>query len=576
MAQAVAVNVRHFYAQRFRREWLGRDLIAGLVLASLLVPQGMAYAELAGLPAITGLYTSLVCLIAYALVGPSRVLVLGPDSALGSMIAATVIPLTAASGDPNKAIIYASAMALMVGVVLVIGARAGLGFIADLLSKPMQIGYMNGLALSIFVSQLPKLFGFSVDANGMIGEAVAFGQGVVSGETVAAALGIGLLSLAIMIVLRRLLPRVPGVLVAVVVAMVIAFIFDLAARGVSLVGVLPSGLPPFVVPLPDIHDIPLLAVGALGIAVVSLADTISTSSAFASRTGQDAHADSEMIGIGTADLAVGFFSGFPISTSASRTAVAFEAGSKSQVTGLVGAGVIAIVLVLLPGLFQYLPQPTLAALVIVAAIGLADVPATARLWRQRRSDFFLSMAAFLGVALLGVLIGILIAIALSILAVFRRVWSPYRTVLGDVEDVPGFHDVHMYADAKQIPGLVIYRFDAPLIFANASTFREEIMAIARGEPRPAWIVIAAEPMTDIDTTAADMLTNLDGDLVVLKIRLSFAELKDAVRQKTRTYGVALLDDDSRFYPTVSAATKAYRDETGIERPFHGPPHRPIK
>ena len=576
MAQAVAVNVRHFYAQRFRREWLGRDLIAGLVLASLLVPQGMAYAELAGLPAITGLYTSLVCLIAYALVGPSRVLVLGPDSALGSMIAATVIPLTAASGDPNKAIIYASAMALMVGVVLVIGARAGLGFIADLLSKPMQIGYMNGLALSIFVSQLPKLFGFSVDANGMIGEAVAFGQGVVSGETVAAALGIGLLSLAIMIVLRRLLPRVPGVLVAVVVAMVIAFIFDLAARGVSLVGVLPSGLPPFVVPLPDIHDIPLLAVGALGIAVVSLADTISTSSAFASRTGQDAHADSEMIGIGTADLAVGFFSGFPISTSASRTAVAFEAGSKSQVTGLVGAGVIAIVLVLLPGLFQYLPQPTLAALVIVAAIGLADVPATARLWRQRRSDFFLSMAAFLGVALLGVLIGILIAIALSILAVFRRVWSPYRTVLGDVEDVPGFHDVHMYADAKQIPGLVIYRFDAPLIFANASTFREEIMAIARGEPRPAWIVIAAEPMTDIDTTAADMLTNLDGDLVVLKIRLSFAELKDAVRQKTRTYGVALLDDDSRFYPTVSAATKAYRDETGIERPFHGPAHRPIK
>ena len=276
-------------------------------------------------------------------------------------------------------------MALMVGVVLVIGARVGLGFIADLLSKPMQIGYMNGLALSIFVSQLPKLFGFSVDADGLIDEAIAFGQGVVNGDTVAAALAIGLISLAVMIVLRRLLPRFRACSWRSSWPWSSPSSSMLAARGVNLVGVLPSGLPPFVVPLPDIRDLPLLAVGALGIAVVSLADTISTSSAFASRTGQDAHADGEMIGIGTADLAAGFFSGFPVSTSASRTAVAFEAGSKSQVTGFVGAAVIAIVLVLLPGLFQYLPQPTLAAVVIVAAIGLVDVPGTARLWRQRRS-----------------------------------------------------------------------------------------------------------------------------------------------------------------------------------------------
>ena len=570
MAQTVTVTLRDFYAARFKREWIGPDLVAGLVLASLLIPQGMAYATLAGLPPITGLYTSMACLIAYALVGPSRVLVLGPDSALGGMIAATVLPLTAASGDPTKAVIYASAMALMVGALMVVGAFARLGFIADLLSKPTQIGYMNGLALAIFVGQLPKLFGFSTDASGLIEDATAFVQGVAHGMTVPAALAIGAVSLAIMLLLRRLLPRIPGVLVAVVAAMVIAFALDLAARGVSLVGVLPSGLPPFSVPIPAFTDLPLLAVGALGVAVVSLADTISTSSAFASRTGQDVRANREMVGIGAADLASGFFSGFPISTSASRTAVAFEAGSKSQVTGLVGAAIIAIVLVFVPGLFAFLPQPTLAAVVIVASVGLVDVVGTVRLWRQRKSDFALSIAAFLGVALLGVLAGIGFAIVLSILAVFRRVWDPYRTVLGDIPNVPGFHDVNMYPNAALVPGLVIYRFDAPLIFANASTFREEILALAHHDPKPSWIVIAAEPMTDIDTTAADVLDELDKELTTDGTSLRFAELKDAVRNKTRAYGVALLDDDSRFYPTVTAAARAYRDATGIERPFHTP------
>ena len=315
-ATPVIGQVSAFYRSRFRREWIGRDVVAGLVLASLLVPQGMAYAQLAGLPPITGLYTSILCLIAYALVGPSRVLVLGPDSALGSMIAATILPLTAADGDPTKAIAYASVLALMVGGVMLVGARAGLGFIADLLSKPTQIGYMNGLALTILVAQLPKLFGFSIDANGLIGEAVAFAQGVANHETVLAALGVGLFSLIVMIVLRRLLPRIPGVLVAVVAAMVIAAAFDLAAKGVSLVGVLPAGLPPFTIPVANFTDLPLLAAGALGIAVVALADTISTSSAFAARTGQEVRADREMVVIGVASIAAGFFQGFPVSTSA--------------------------------------------------------------------------------------------------------------------------------------------------------------------------------------------------------------------------------------------------------------------
>jgi high affinity sulfate transporter 1 len=550
----------------YQRGWLPKDLIAGLVLGSLLVPQGMAYAELAGLPPITGLYTSILCLVAYAIFGPSRILVLGPDSALGSMIAATILPLVAANGDPNAAVVYASMLAVMVGALMLIGAKTGLGFISELLSTPTQIGYMNGLALTILVGQLPKLFGFSTDADGLIGETVAFVQGVANGDVVVAAAAIGILSLVLMLILGKVAPKIPAVLVGVVAAMAISFAFDLAAKGVSLVGVLPEGLPSFSIPLVEVDDIGLLLVGAIGIAVVSLADTISTSSAFAARTGQEINADQEMIGIGAANVAAGLFGGFPVSTSGSRTAVAERAGAKTQLTGLVGAGLIAIMLVFLPGLLQYLPNATLAAVVIVASVSLADIPGTLLLYQKRPAEFALSMAAFLGVALLGVLPGILIAVTLSILTVFRRVWNPYRTTLGDVPGVPGFHDVRMYPDAEQLPGLVLFRFDGPLFFANASTFRQEIRHLARQEPKPVWIVVAAEPITDIDTTASDMLEALDQELQAMGIELVFAELKDAVRLKIREYGDDWLADRASFYPTTKSAVKAYRAAFGIVDP----------
>jgi high affinity sulfate transporter 1 len=550
----------------YQRAWLSSDLVAGLVLASLLVPQGMAYAELAGLPAITGLYTSILCLVAYAVFGPSRILVLGPDSSLGPMIAATVLPLTAASGDPAAAVAYASVLALMVGALMLIGARAGLGFIAELLSKPTQIGYMNGLALTILVGQLPKLFGFSTDADGLIGEAVAFVEGVAAGEAVAAALGIGLFSLVVMLALGRWLPKVPSVLVAVIAAMVLTVVLGLEDRGVSVVGVLPSGLPPFTIPRAQLADLPLLLAGAVGIAVVSLADTISTSSAFAARTGQEVKANQEMIGIGSANVAAALFQGFPVSTSGSRTAVAERAGARTQLTGLVGAAVIAVMLVFVPGLMQWLPQPTLAAVVIVASISLADLPATRRLWRQRRTEFALSMVAFLGVALLGVLPGIAIAVILSILDVFRRAWNPYRTVLGDVPAVAGYHDIRMYPEAVQLPGLVIYRFDGPLIFANASTFRDEIRHFVRSDPPPRWIIVAAEPITDVDTTAADMLEELDNELETANVHLVFAELKDVVRHKIRDYGMDWLTDREAFYPTIKTAVAAYCRIHGLPMP----------
>ena len=548
----------------YQRSWLSKDLVAGLVLTALLVPQGMAYAELAGLPPITGLYTSILCLVGYAIFGPSRILVLGPDSSLGPMIAATIIPIVGANGDPQRAIAIASMLALLVGVMTVLAGIAKLGFVADLLSKPTQIGYMNGLALTILVSQLPKLFGFSVDADGLIPETAGFVEGLANGEAVTAALAVGLLGLVLIAVLGRLVPKLPAVLVAVVVSILAANAFDLADRGVSLVGPLPQGFPPFTLPSVSMSEVALLVAGAVGIAVVSLTDTISTSSAFAARTGQEVDGDREMIGIGAANIGAGFFQGFPVSTSGSRTAVAEQAGAKTQVTGLVGAGAITLMLLLVPGLLRNLPQPTLAAVVITASLSLADIPGTVRLWRQRRTEFTLSMAAFAGVALLGVLPGIGIAVALSIGNVFRRMWWPYQTVLGRAAGVPGYHDLRSYPDAEQLPGCVLFRFDAPVFFANARTFRDQIRRLARSQPPPVWIVVAAEPITDVDTTAADMLEDLDEALNAKGISLVFAELKDPVREKIERYELTRTIDPAHFFPTVDAAVAAFREQFGAD------------
>jgi high affinity sulfate transporter 1 len=548
----------------YNPRWLPKDLVAGLVLTALLVPQGMAYAELAGLPAITGLYTSILCLVGYALFGPSRILVLGPDSSLGPMIAATILPLVAAGGDPQRAVALASALALMTGAITVLAGVCRLGFVADLISKPTMIGYMNGLALTILVGQLPKLFGFSVDAEGFLGEVTGFISGVAAGETVPAALAIGVGGLILIVAFQRLLPKVPGVLVVVVLSITAVALFGLGERGVSLVGVLPQGFPPLTIPDVGFADLSALLVGALGIALVSLADTISTATAFAARTGQVVDGNREMVGIGAANLGAGLFQGFPVSTSGSRTAVAQQVGAKSQVTGLVGAAAITLILLLAPGILRNLPQPTLAAVVIAASISLADIPGTLRLYRQRRTEFALSIAAFIGVVALGVLTGIVLAVALSIGNVFRRAWWPYQTILGRVPGVPGFHDIRSYPNAERLPGCVLFRFDAQLIFANARTFREQIRRLARSEPLPQWIIVAAEPITDADTTAADMLREIDEELNASDIHLVFAEMKDPVRRKIDRYELTRTIDPSHFFPTLEAAVDAFRKQTGAE------------
>ena len=390
----------------------------------------------------------------------------------------------------------------------------------------------------------------------------AFAQGLAAGEAVPAAAAVGIAGIVLVEVLQRWFPQVPAVLVMVVLATAATSVLDLADHGVGLIGELPQGFPPFSVPDVRVSDLGPLLAGAVGIALIALADTISTASSFAARTGQEIRGNQEMLGIGTANLAAGLFQGFPVSTSGSRTAVAERAGAKTQLTGVVGAALIVLMIVLVPGLLRNLPQPALAAVVITASLSLADGPGTARLWRQRKVEFFLSVFAFLGVALLGVLPGIGIAVALSILNVFRRAWLPYQTVLGQVDGIEGYHDVHSYPQARRLPGLVIYRFDAPLFFANARTFRDEIRHLSRSEPKPRWIVIAAEPITDVDTTASDVLFELDRELDRHGTALVFAELKDPVRRKIDRYGLARAIEPDHFFPTVEAAVATYRSRTG--------------
>ncbi len=551
-----------FNLKTYRRSWLKNDIVAGLVLSTLLVPQGMAYAELAGLPAITGLYTTIMCLIGYAMFGPSRILVLGPDSSLGPMIAATVLPLVLVGGDPSQAVGMASMLAVIVGVIMAASGLAKFGFIADLISKPTQIGYMNGLAVTIFVSQLPKLFGFSTDADGLVGEFKAFINGIASGEAIAAAAAIGGLSLLIIFVLKQFMPKIPAILVAVVIAILLSAVFSLGEKGVSLIGTLPQGFPPFT--LPSFSNFSALLIGAFGIALVALTDTISTSSSFAARSGQEVKGSKEMIGIGAANIAAGFFQGFPVSTSGSRTAVAEQSGAKSQVAGLVGALIIAVMLIFLPGLMRNLPQPTLAAIVMAASLSLADIPAMARLWKQRRTEFLLAFIAFLGVALVGVLEGIAIAILLSIFRIFKKAWWPYQAVLGKTTSVSGYHDVVQYPTSSELPGAVLFRFDAPLFFANARNFRDQIRHLAQANPKPKWIIVAAEPITDVDTTAADMLASLDKELNAKHISLVFTGMKDPVKQKLERYELVGTINPKHFFPTMESAILAFQKKTGAK------------
>jgi high affinity sulfate transporter 1 len=549
--------------RRYETAWLRHDIFAGLVLATMLVPVGIAYAVASGLPGIYGLYATIIPLLAYALFGPSRILVLGPDSALAGVILGVVTPLSA--GDPLRAATLAAMMAIVSGAALIVAGIARLGFVTELLSKPIRYGYMNGIALTVLISQLPTLFGFSIKSHGLLRDLWAIAGAIPDGKINWVAFGLGLATLLVILLLKNN-KRLPGILIAVVGATIIVGGLDLGARyGVKVLGPLPQGLPGFAVPLIGYSDLLPVLIGGCAIALVSFADTSVLSRTYAARLGDHVDPNQEMVGLGAANLAAGFFQGFPISSSSSRTPVAETAGAHTQLTSVVGALAIAFLLLAAPNLLQHLPNAALAAVVIASAIGLFEVTDLKRIYRIQQWEFWLSIVCFVGVAAIGVIPGIGLAIAIAIIEFLWDGWRPHSAVLGRADGVKGYHDITRYPDARRIPGLVLFRWDAPLFFANAEFFKERVLNAVAKSPTPVrWVVVAAEPVTSVDVTACDTVAELDAALHARGIEFCFAELKDPVKDKLKRFGLFEQLGESYFFPTIGAAVSRYLEISGVE------------
>ena len=548
---------------RYEAAWLPNDIMAGLVLTTMLVPVGIAYAVASGLPGINGLYATIVPLLAYALFGPSRILVLGPDSALAAVILSVVLPLSA--GNPDRAVALAAMMAVVSGLVCIVIGLLRLGFVTDLLSKPIRYGYMNGIALTVLISQLPKFFGFSIEGVGPVRDVLQIVRAILDGQVNWAAFAVGAGTLATILLLKPF-KRIPGLLIAVIGATVAVGVFALGERaGVKVLGPLPQGLPSFALPRITLADVSQVVIGGCAVALVAFADTSVLSRTYAARTKTRVDPNQEMIGLGAANLAAGFFQGFPISSSASRTPVAESAGAKTQVTGVVGAVVVALLLVLAPNLLADLPNSALAAVVIAAAIGLFEFKDLARIYRIQRWEFWLSIVCFIGVAVFGAIPGIGLAIVIAVTEFLWDAWRPHSAVLGRVEGIRGFHDVQRYPDARRVPGLVLFRWDAPLFFANAELFNQRVREAVAGSPTPVRrVIVAAEPVTSIDVTSADMLVELVQSLRESGIEVRFAEMKDPVKDTLKRFGLFDRYGAANFHPTVGAAVDDYLEAHAVD------------
>jgi high affinity sulfate transporter 1 len=548
--------------RHYERAWLLHDVMAGLALTAVLVPVGIAYAVASGVPGICGLYATMAGLLAYALFGPSRILVLGPDSSLAALILAVVLPLSA--GDPQSAVALAGMMALVSGALCIGAGAARLGFVTELLSKPIRYGYMNGIALTVIASQLPALFGFGVDAHGLLDESRQFALALLAGRTNLVALAIGAGTLLTILLLRRH-PRLPGVLIAVAGATAVVALQDLVLRaGVPVLGALPQGLPGFSLPSMGASHIAPVLLGGLAVALISFADTSVLSRTYAGRTASFVDPNQEMVGLGAANVAAGLFQGFPISASASRTPVAEAAGAKTQLTGVVGALSVGGLLLMAPGLLRNLPVAALAAVVIASAIGLIEVADLRRIWRIQRWEFWLSMGCLLGVALLGAIPGIGLAIVVAVIEFLWDGWRPHSAVLGRVDGVKGYHDIARHPEARVVPGLVLFRWDAPLFFANAELFRRRVLDAVANSPTPVrWLVVGAEPITSVDVTSADALDELDKTLLEAGIDLCFAEMKGPVKDKLKRFGLFSRIGEQRFFATIGEAVSGYLESQPV-------------
>jgi SulP family sulfate permease len=555
----------------YQRSWLRGDLLAGVTVAAYMVPQVMAYAEVAGLPAIAGLWAAVAPLVAYAILGSSRQLSVGPESST-ALITATAVGVLVA-GDQQNYAGTAAALALAVGAICLICWLARLGFLANLLSHPVLIGYMAGIAGLMIVSQLGKVSGIAVEGDSVLSELRSFVThlGEAHLPTVLVAAG----TFVLLVALQRLLPQWPGPLIAMVLAAVAVAVLDVDQMGVKTIGPVPRGLPPAAIPDFSTIDLGTLLPAALGVTIVAYTDNVVTARAFAARRREVIDARQEFLALGAANLGAGLFSGFPVSSSGSRTVIGDAVGSRTQLYSLVTAAIVLLTMLFLGPALATFPLAALGALVVFAALRLIDFAELRRIARFRRSELFLALATTAAVLIFDVLYGIAVAVALSILDLLRRIARPHDGILGYVPGLAGMHDIDDYATGRQVPGLLVYRYDAPLFFANAEDFKQRALASAdAADPPVEWFLLNAEANTEVDLTAVDALEEVRRTLAGRGIVFALARVKFELREILASAGFIDRIGEDKVFMTLPTAVEAYQQwyaaRHGSETPSEEP------
>lgn len=537
----------------YKASFLPHDLSAGLTLGAVLVPVGLAYGEMAGMP-LAGLYGSMLPLLAYALFGSSRQLVVGPDTAMSAIVAVVVVPL--ALGDPVRLAFLVAALGIMVGVLCVAGGLLRLGFVADLLSKPVIVGFMHGLALVIAIAQVPKVLGIKAGGETTLDQIEALLPRL--GDTNFVSLAFGAATFVLILFCRRFVKRVPGAVVALAVSGLVVALAGADRLGIAVVGRIPTGLPGLAMPLMSLDDFDLLLPVALMTALLSFSDTMITARAFAARNGYRIDANQELIAIGAANFAAGVSQGLPISASDTRTAVVEASGGRTQMACVIAAAVVAGVMLWLAGLLFYLPSAVLGGILMASAWTLCEFGEFGRLWRFRGISLAAALVTLVSVVVLGVMEGILIGVVFSLMLLLKALAFPPDAVLGRTPD-GNWHDTAHRADAEVQPGLVVYRFSAPLFFANCNVFRERIEALVAKTPGTKAVVVDGGAIHDVELTAIDMLVELDRELAERGIRLLFGNLRTRVKRDILRGLPPLPQGDEIVFPSVAqAAAEALR------------------
>ena len=558
---AMAPGLAQF--RNYKPSYLRGDLLGGLTVAAYLVPQVMAYATLVGVPAINGLWCALPPLALYAIFGTSRLMSAGPESTVALMTGTAIAPL--AAGDMGVYLSMCAVLAIMVGVMCLFAGSIRLGFLADLLSKPILAGYMAGLAVIMIASQLGKFTGAPVEGDEVIGQVKSLWS--VRDQIHNPTLMFSMAVLAVLLIFARLIPKLPGPLFAVLLATAAVSMFGLEKYGIKTIGEIPGGLPPFSLAHIEMHaeDLNNLAAVAVGITIVGFADTIATARSFAMKDGSTIDGNAELRAMGVYNIGAAMTQGFPVSSSASRTALGYLIGARTQMYSLVALVGVVIILLTATGLLAQFPKAALGALVVYAGLRLVDIPEFKRLFRFRRdaglsSEFVLAILTFIAVLMLGVLYGVIAAVGISILNLLRRVARPHDAVQGFVPGMAGMHDIDDYREATLEPGLLVYRYDAPLFFANAENFVARALKSVDENPDPVeWFILNAEANSEMDLTAIDALAGLRRELAARGIYFGMARVKSETLTALKVGGQ--LDEIGRenIYPTLPTAVEAYRD-----------------